>query len=487
MFGRASAIAALTALPLTLPMAAVAGPTLVVDVSSGRVLHQEEATRPWYPASLSKLMTAYTVFKAIEAGRLDPGTPIRISPRAAKMAPSKMGYPAGTLVTVDDALKMLIVKSANDIAVALAEGVSGSVEAFAGEMNGHSRALGMSQSSWVNPNGLPDPRQVTSARDMAILARALIRDFPQYQELFGIQALQAGKRVIRTHNALVYRYPGADGMKTGFICASGFNIVATAHRGSRRLIAVVLGATSAKERNYEAAALFEKGFGSSGSFSFFGGGGGATLASLSGSGYAGPTDIREQACGRKKGGSRTAEREDAEETELPTSGRRKDGVMATLLTQQKGVPVAKATDGYLLTSWTIAPPVPVGPYNGPLRPAGQAAVASAADPDGPGAAAYADTPQKALVVPGQPVAASVLPAAPGAIRPGAAASGGAAMPGQIPRRGGNPLETLASDPLTAGSPASAATQAELDAVPMPVPRPETPARPRKKKKPAPKS
>jgi len=138
------ALAAMAGLSATvLAGAASANPSLVLDLQTGRVLHEEDATRPWYPASLSKLMTAYTVFKAIQAGRLDLGTPIAISKRAARMAPSKMGYPVGTLVTVDDALKMLIVPSANDIAIALAEGTSGSVEAFAGEMNGHARQLGM--------------------------------------------------------------------------------------------------------------------------------------------------------------------------------------------------------------------------------------------------------------------------------------------------------------------------------------------------------
>ena len=232
----------------------------MVDAASGNVLQSQEATRPWYPASLSKLMTAYTVFKAMREGRIDGGAPIIVSKRAARMAPSKMGYPPGTMVTVDDALKMLMVQSANDIAVALAEGVSGSVEAFAAEMNANARALGMRQSHWVNPNGLPDPGQISSARDMALLARALLTEFPAYADLYRIQAIQSGKRVIRTHNALVYRYPGADGMKTGFICASGFNVVATASRGGRKLITVVMGAPSARERTDIATDLFEANF-----------------------------------------------------------------------------------------------------------------------------------------------------------------------------------------------------------------------------------
>ncbi len=194
--------AALAAI-MALSPAVQANPHIVIDAASGKVLSAEDATRPWYPASLTKLMTAYVVFKAIEAGRVDMGTPVVVSPRALSMAPSKMGYPVGTRVTIDNALKMLIVKSANDIAVALAEGVSGSVENFAAEMNAQSRRLGMVQSRWVNPNGLPDAGQVTSARDMALLAAAIRREFPQYADLFTIHAIKSGRRVMRTHNALL--------------------------------------------------------------------------------------------------------------------------------------------------------------------------------------------------------------------------------------------------------------------------------------------
>ena len=142
MFARAIATSLVAGLALGIVEgSASANPTIVVDAASGRVLQQDDATRPWYPASLSKLMTAYTVFKALQDGRIDGGTPIVISSRAARQAPSKMGYPVGTMITVDDALKMLVVHSANDIAVALAEGVSGSVDKFAAEMNANSRAL----------------------------------------------------------------------------------------------------------------------------------------------------------------------------------------------------------------------------------------------------------------------------------------------------------------------------------------------------------
>jgi D-alanyl-D-alanine carboxypeptidase len=478
---------------------AEAGPSIVVEYGSGRVVKEEEATRPWYPASLSKLMTAYVVFKAIENKRVDLGTPILISKRAARMAPSKMGYPAGTLVTIDDALKMLIVQSANDIAVALAENISGSVGAFAAEMNAYSRSLGMTQSHWVNPNGLPDPRQVSSARDMAILARALLSEFPEHSGLFQIHAIKSGKRVMRTHNSLIYRYPGADGMKTGFICAGGFNVVATATRRGHKLITVVLGSPSAKERTRKAAGLFEIGFKGGGLFSSS-----STLAQLTPSPYGTPTDIREVACGKRR--NVVADAEDGPAKPV-TRNLKPEGVMATLMQAP-----AAAPDGPLLTSWTIAPPVPVGPYKGPRRPpqvallddaapeeaapqsvdeafkavqarapAAQSAVSSYAEP----------APARPMVLPSDP-AASALPdqvpaAPPGAIRPGTASlSPGQPMPGQIPRSA-NPLENLASDPLAAGKPPQRTSEIDGDgAVPTPVPRPEElrPARstPRKKAK-----
>ena len=171
-----------------------------------------------------------------------------------------MGFAVGTQLTVDNALKMMMVKSANDIAVVLAEGVGGSIEKFADEMNAASRRLGMTQSSWVNPNGLPADEQITSARDMAILARAILKELPEYEMYWHIPAIKFGRRVMRNTNGLIGRYPDADGMKTGFICASGFNVVATATRGGRKLIVVVFGSHSGVARSEKAAQLFEKGF-----------------------------------------------------------------------------------------------------------------------------------------------------------------------------------------------------------------------------------
>ena len=287
---------------------AQATPSLVVDVSSGEVLSQEQATQTWYPASITKLMTVYVALKAVQEGRLTLETPLAVSGRAAHQAPSRMGFRPGTEVTLDNALKMLMVKSANDIAVTIAEGIGGSVDGFADAMNRQSANLGMQESHWFNPNGLPDKRQVTSARDMAVLARALLREFPAHKELFGIGALQLGNRVIHTHNGLLGRYPGADGMKTGFTCAAGFNVVATATRGGRSLITVVLGAPSARDRTAKAANLFDKGFN--------GWGGGAPLGSLSASGTGEPPDMRGSACTRHARGGWASE---VENFEIPIS------------------------------------------------------------------------------------------------------------------------------------------------------------------------
>jgi D-alanyl-D-alanine carboxypeptidase len=240
---------------------AEAGPTLLVDADSGRVLHAIDAFEPWYPASLTKMMTAYVVFRAIEAGRITLDTPVLISEEALRQPPSKMGFPVGTGVTIDDALRMLFVKSANDIAVALAEGVSGSVPAFAEEMNRAAASLGMTGSHFTNPNGLPDERQWTTARDLAVLARAMLKQFPQHASFYSIPAIRIGKRFMRNHNNLLGRYEGVNGIKTGFICASGFNVVTTASRNGRQLIAVVLGAPRAARRAEITAAILEEGFG----------------------------------------------------------------------------------------------------------------------------------------------------------------------------------------------------------------------------------
>jgi len=206
-------------------------------------------------------MTTYVTFKAMRDHRITRDSLFTVSPNAIAQQPSKMGFKVGTRVTADNALKMMLVHSANDMAVVLAEGVSGSIERFTIEMNAQARRLGMTQTNYVNPNGLPDEQQVTSARDLAILARALIRDFPEYDDYWHIASIRLGRKVYRNTNKLIDAYAGSDGMKTGFICASGYNLVATATRSGKRLIAVVLGATSANGRAVKAAQLFERGFG----------------------------------------------------------------------------------------------------------------------------------------------------------------------------------------------------------------------------------
>lgn len=256
----AGAFALALALVASASQSARATPILLVDAESGKVLEQQEAGRPWYPASVTKLMTVYVALNAVREGRLSMDTLITVSPMAASQSPTKMGFAAGTKLTLDNALKMLMVKSANDMAVAIAEGVGGSHADFIQEMNATAARLGMTGTHYENPNGLPDAGQVTTARDLAVLARHLIYDFPEYQTLFRLPAIRLGKIVMRNYNRLIDRYPGADGMKTGFICASGFNLVATASRNGRRLIAVILGAPSAVARTEQAALLFEKGF-----------------------------------------------------------------------------------------------------------------------------------------------------------------------------------------------------------------------------------
>jgi D-alanyl-D-alanine carboxypeptidase len=234
---------------------------LLVDVDSGRVISERNSTYPWYPASVTKLMTTYVTLKAVRDHRIGLDSVLTVSPNAVAQNPFKMGFKVGTGVTIDNALKMLLVHSPNDIAVVLAEGVSGSIEKFADEMNADAHHLGMTQTNYVNPNGLPAEEQVTSARDLAILARALVLGFPEYDYYWHIASIRLGKRIYRNTNKLIDAYAGTDGMKTGFICASGFNLVATATRGGKRLIAVVLGAKSSTSRAVKAAQLFERGFG----------------------------------------------------------------------------------------------------------------------------------------------------------------------------------------------------------------------------------
>lgn len=270
---------------------------LVVDAGTGQVLKAEEATRPWHPASTTKMMTAYLALKAVKAGRLGLETPIPASPLAAKQPRVKVYIKAGQEITLDNAMKIMMVKSANDIAYVIAEGVGGTVENFVAMMNAEARRLGMSETVFTNPNGWHHPQQQTSARDLAILAIAMLRDFPEYAAYWHIGAVQLGKQRLNNTNGLVGRYSGINGFKTGFVCASGFNVVASATRGGRTLIAVVLGALSGAERTVVAAQALDEGFGYGGAWSSFGG---TTLANLPASGYSTAPNICEQV--RARGG-----------------------------------------------------------------------------------------------------------------------------------------------------------------------------------------
>jgi D-alanyl-D-alanine carboxypeptidase len=240
--------------------ATASGPALLFEATSGKVLYSEDADDQWHPASLTKMMTAYLTFQAIKAGRLTLKSKISCSAAAHKEPPSKIGLPVGGKLSVDTALKALIIKSANDVAVMLAEAVGGSERGFITRMNATAKKLGMTRTKFVNPNGLPDDRQVTTARDMARLARAVIADFPEYAHYWKMQHMKLGKHRLRSHNGLLRSVEGADGLKTGFTCDSGFNIVASATRDGRRLIAVVLGDPSSAERNVRAKSLLEYGF-----------------------------------------------------------------------------------------------------------------------------------------------------------------------------------------------------------------------------------
>ena len=214
----------------------------------------------WYPASLTKLMTTYVAFRAVEAGEVTLQSPVRVSRNAANEPPSKMGYQPGTILTLDNALKIIMVKSANDVAtVDRREPRAGRKQAWAARMNAESKRLGMTGSHWVNAHGLHDDNQYTTARDLGILASALRREFPQYASYFSIEGLANGKQVIPSHNNLLGRFDGADGMKTGYTCPAGYNLVASATRDGRTLMAVVIGATSVKSRNEAAAGLLAQG------------------------------------------------------------------------------------------------------------------------------------------------------------------------------------------------------------------------------------
>ena len=234
--------------------------SVVVDAASGAVLSAEAPNHLWYPASLTKLMTVYVALAEIEAGRLALADKLTVSARAASVPPVRFGLEAGETITVRQAIDVAIVASGNDAALALAEKIGGSEEKFADMMTRTAHSLGMTRTLFRNATGLPDGAQVTTARDMAALALALIKDYPQYYPLFNQRKVTIGKRSRGTVNTLLGSYKGSDGFKTGFTCGSGYNLVASARRDGRRVIGVVLGSTSRDQRASQMTMLLDAGF-----------------------------------------------------------------------------------------------------------------------------------------------------------------------------------------------------------------------------------
>jgi D-alanyl-D-alanine carboxypeptidase len=257
-------LAALLSLALSaVPGQAEARPApaaIVVDAQTGAVILENNSRGSHYPASLTKMMTLYLLFEAIEAKRFALTDELSVSTLASQQPPTKIGVKAGGTLTVQKAILALIVHSANDVAVVVAEAVGGSQSNFAALMTKKARALGMKDTVFRNASGLPDPAQVTTARDMAILARALISRFPDFYPLFATQSFAYGGRTFVSHNRVLKAYAGADGLKTGYIRAAGYNLVTSAERNGQRLIAVVLGGKTASARDARMVSLLDEGF-----------------------------------------------------------------------------------------------------------------------------------------------------------------------------------------------------------------------------------
>jgi D-alanyl-D-alanine carboxypeptidase len=232
---------------------------LLLDVNSGQILYQNAADAPRHPASLAKLMTLYLVFERLDQGKLEPQTKLKVSAHASAAAPSKLDLEPGDEITVTDAIKALITKSANDVAVAFAEHIAGSEERFARLMTDRARQIGMAATSFRNASGLPDDEQVTTARDMATLALRLMDDFPKLYPLFATRTFTYKTETFRNHNSLLFHFQGTDGLKTGYTRASGFNLVASVRRGRKHVLGVVFGGSTAAARNTTMRALINNG------------------------------------------------------------------------------------------------------------------------------------------------------------------------------------------------------------------------------------
>jgi D-alanyl-D-alanine carboxypeptidase len=244
---------------LLTPLSVGASPMLLVDASSGDILAAQDATRSWHPASLTKMMTAHLALTAVRSGRVSMDTSIVLSPKAAAQAPTKLGVPPGTSLRLEDALTVIMVKSANDVSVAIAEAIGGTEESFVAAMNAEARRLGMTGTRFVNATGLHDDRQVTNARDMAVLMLVLLSYHADYMDLLRTPSVTVNGRMLKNTNKLVEDYAGLEASKTGFVCASGFNVAVSALRGNRRVIGVVLGSPSAATRTLVMRELLNSG------------------------------------------------------------------------------------------------------------------------------------------------------------------------------------------------------------------------------------
>lgn len=269
-----------------------ATPMLLVDMDTFDVLYAQDAGQPWHPASLTKMMTAYVTFEEIAKGTVTLDTPVVHSKRAVSQAPSNSGLKVGGALSMKDALYVMLVKSANDTAMAIAETVGGNEAAFVAKMNDVAARMGLTATHFTNPNGLHDPAQYTSARDLAVLSLYIRQNFPQYMPMFGTEVVQLGKASLESQNALLTKFSGTTGMKTGFVCASGLNVVTTVERNGRKMLAVVLGGSSARERNERSAELVLKGLSGSAKST------GQTVLTLANNPGAAPVDMRAQICGK---------------------------------------------------------------------------------------------------------------------------------------------------------------------------------------------
>jgi D-alanyl-D-alanine carboxypeptidase len=231
--------------------------SIVIDVNSGRTLQATNADELRFPASITKVMTLYMLFEQLERGKLRLDSELPVSAFAARQAPSKIGFDPGETIAVEDAILALVTKSANDVAVVVAEAIGGDEETFAEMMTRKARAIGMSRTTFRNASGLPNPQQVTTARDLTILGRAIHDRFPRYWRYFQSRSFHYAGRTYRNHNRLLGRVDGVDGIKTGYTRASGFNLLTSAKTGNRHLMAVVLGGRSGRIRDAQMASLVD--------------------------------------------------------------------------------------------------------------------------------------------------------------------------------------------------------------------------------------